>query len=276
MTVTAGTVLAPNNSGLSQKRYFDFMARSAAQLGRTLGQPDCGNVTQTTAAETGVAIDLTTQFGASAFLADVIYRVLFRSIATNLNSRWVQLWEQYLLGGTTPVLLGEPNLLTAYGINNGTVGAYGRTRYHGTTSGATVTNATGQAGVSAGHSLGNFSGGVATLTIPKSRATARCLSTHFSEDAGTIGDLRDVQVRSASATTMTVNVATVNGTEALTDPAGTNNIDLGLYILPPPSIALAMSTNNVQIQVGHDAAENCRHAVDVWIEEDPTSAPFQA
>ena len=271
MTVTAGTVQKPGNTGLTIKKFFDFLAGNNNQRGKVFGQADASNVTTTTANETGQAIDLADE--GFTFLADTLYKITFRSIATNANSRWIQVWEQYLLGGTTPVLIGEATLLTAYGINNGTVGAYGRTRYHGTTSGATTTNGADR---SAGHSLGNFASGVATLTIPKSRATARCVSTHFSEDAGTIGDFRDVQVRSASATTMTVNVATVNGTEALTDPAGTNNIDLGLYILPPPSITLTMNGNNCEVIIGHDTAENVRHAVDVWVEEDPTSAPFAA
>lgn len=272
MTITAGTSQRPNNSGSSLKKFFDFMARNGAQLGRTLGQPDVGNITQSTTNETGVALDLTTEFGASSFLTDTIYRIVFRSIATVAAKRWVQTWEQYLLGGTTPILLGSPTIISAYGIVSGTTSAYGLVRYHGTTSGATVTNAADR---SAGLSLGNFSGGVATLTIPQSRATARCLSAHFSEDAGTIGDTRVLQVRSASATTMTVNASTQNGAEALTDPLGTNNVDLLLEVMPPPGIVLAMSTNNVQVQVSHDTAENCRHAVDVWIEEDPTQAPFQ-
>jgi hypothetical protein len=273
MTVTAGAVQKPNNTGSSQKKFFDFMARSSAQLGRTLGQPDAGNVVQSTTNETGVAIDLTTEFGASAFQTDTIYRIVFRSIATVAAKRWVQVWEQYLLGGTTPVLMGSPTILSAYGIVSGVTSAYGLVRYHGTTSGATVTNAADR---SAGLSLGNFSGGVATLTIPQSRATARCLGAHFSEDAGAIADARVLQVRSASATTMTVNAFNNTGAEALADPTGVNNVDLALEVMPPPGIVLAMSTNNVQAQISHDTAENCRHAVDVWIEEDPTQAPFQA
>ena len=82
MTVTAGATQKPNNTASSTKKFFDFMARSSAQLGRTLGQPDVGNVVQSTTNETGVAIDLTTEFGASAFQTDTIYRIVFRSIAT--------------------------------------------------------------------------------------------------------------------------------------------------------------------------------------------------
>ena len=269
MTFAAGTVDKPGNTGLLVKKFFDFLAGNNNQRGKSLRLPDAQTVATTTASETGTAIDLTAE--GFVFLADYLYKITFRSIATTDNDRWIQEWEQYVLGGTTPVLVGTARLAQARGIINGTVVRYGVVQYHGTTAGATVTNG---ADVDSGLSLGNFSSGVATLTHPIARATQRVIATHLSEDAGTIGDTRVIQARVASSTTITVNAATQNGTEALTDPLGVNNVDLEIYILPPPGVALAMATNNVTVTVSHDASDEVRHLVQVWIEEDPLYAPF--
>jgi hypothetical protein len=210
------------------------------------------------------ALDLTTL--GLTFPSKCFRRVFVRSTAVNGADSWTQEIEQIVWGndGTTPVLLGAPRLITAVGEIASTAVKYGNVEYHGTTSGATVTNG---ADVDTGLSLGNFSSGVATLTVPLSRNTStamRVRSAHISEDAGTIGDLRTIQVRAATSTTFTVNVATSNGTEALTDPNGVNNVDIGLTILPPPSVAVVMSSNNVQIHVGYNATDNVYHRIEVW------------
>jgi hypothetical protein len=211
-------------------------------------------------------IDLTAQGLLSPAKSYRTIRV--KSTAVNGTDSWTQEWEQVVYGndGVTPKLLGSARLIRAVGQINGTVAKYGSVKYHGTTSGATVTNG---ADVDSGLSLGNFSSGVATLTVPISRDTTtsmRVESAHFSEDAGTIGDTRVPQVRAASTTTFTVNVATQNGTEALTDPNGTNNIDIGLFLLPPPSVAFAMASNNVTITAGYNTTDNVYHDIEVFIE----------
>jgi len=210
------------------------------------------------------AMDLTTL--GLTFPAKCFRRLFVRSTAVNGADSWTQELEQVVWGndGTTPVLLGTPRLITSVGEIAATAVKYGNVEYHGTTSGATVTNGTD---VDTGLSLGNFSSGVATLTVPLCRNTStamRVRTAHLSEDAGTIGDTRVVQVRAATTTTFTVNVATQNGTEALTDPNGVNNIDIGVTLLPPPSIAFVMSTNNVQVHVGYNATDNVYHRVEVW------------
>lgn len=209
-------------------------------------------------------MDLTTL--GLTFATGAFRRLYVRSTAVTDNDSWTQEWEQIVWGndGTTPKLFGTPRLIHAYGEINGTVVRYGSVKYHGTTSGATVTDG---ADVDSGLSLGSFTSGVATLTAPISRNTTtgmRVESAHFSEDAGTIGDIRSIQVRAATSTTFTVNVATTNGTEAVADPAGVNNIDIGVYLLPPPSIQFVMSTNNVQVHAGFNATDDVYHDVEVW------------
>lgn len=210
------------------------------------------------------ALDLTTL--GLTFPAKCFRRVFVRSTAVSGTDTWTQEIEQVIWGndGTTPVLIGTPRLISSVGEIAGTAVKYGNVEYHGTTSGATVTNG---ADVDTGLSLGNFSSGAATLTVPTSRNTTtamRVRSWHFSEDAGTVGDVRTLQIRAASATTFTVNAFTTNGTEALSDPNGVNNIDIGLTLLPPPSVAVVMSTNNVQIHVGYNATDNVYHRLEAW------------
>lgn len=206
--------------------------------------------------------DLGVTFPSGAFR-----KLKFKSTARTDNDVWIQEWEQYVWGndGTTPKLVGSAKLLNAVGEINGTVVQYGDIQYHATASGDTVTAGTGQGDVAAGVSLGNFTVGVATLTHPIARATARAFSTHFSEDAAAVADVRLTQLRSATSTTMTLNLFSLDGTEAIESPTGTVNIDLAIRILPPPSIALVMNSNNVEVHCGHDATDDVYHDVEVFV-----------
>lgn len=208
------------------------------------------------------AVDITAR--GVTFPAGAFRRIVFRSFAVTDNDSFFQEWSQVVWGndGTTPKLLGTARLIHASGEINGTVVRYGAVKYHGTTSGATVTDGTDS---ESGLSLGNFSSGAATLTVPISRSTAtmRVEGAHFSEDAGTIGDLRSIQVRAASTTTFTVNVATTNGTEALTDPTGVNNVDIALFLPPPPSVALVMNGNSLECHAGYNATDDVYHDIEV-------------
>jgi hypothetical protein len=256
----------------------DWLLQSAALKGGTTGLAATATMRGYPGSANFIAFAKTTDNSAISSVIDLTtngltfvsqgYRTLtVRSTAVNGTDSFRQQWQQDIWGndGTTPVLLGTPRLQWANGQINGTVARYGRVAYHGTTSGATVTNG---ADADSGLSLGNFSSGVATLTVPICRNTSTAMrveSAHFSEDAGTIGDLRTIQVRAASSTTFTVNVATTNGTEALTDPNGTNNVDIGLFLLPPPEVKVVMSSNNVQIHAGYNTTDNVYHFIEVWV-----------
>jgi hypothetical protein len=260
-----------DNAPLWQQLAYAFLgvgtaAQRATAQAKILDRPDITARAKTTDnSAASEVIDLNDR--GVTFPAGSFRKINIRSHAVTDNDSWVQEWEQTVWGndGTTPKLLGTPRLIRAAGEINGTVVRYGSVKYHGTTSGATVTDG---ADADSGLSLGNFSSGAATLTVPISRNTTtgmRVESAHFSEDAGTIGDLRTIQVRAATSTTFTVNVATTNGTEALADPTGTNNVDIGVYLLPPPSIAVVMNSTHVEVHAGFNASDDVYHDLEVRV-----------
>lgn len=285
MTVTAGTTQKPGNAGLTIKKFFDFLAGSNNQRGKTFRQPDVSNVTTTTAVETGQAIDLTDE--GFVFITDHLYRITFRSIATTNNDRWVQYWEQWLLGGTTPVLLGSPTLINAVGIVNGTTSHYGLchavANYDSSdTAITTVLGTSDTTGSTAGSSIGSISTNTAVLTHPLARNNSttntiarRVLGCNASADVATASETLYATVFPANATTMSIFTADT-ATPSADGFDDDGRLEVSFFILPPPSIVLAMNSNNVEVIIGHDTAENVRHAVDVWVDEDPTSAPFAA
>lgn len=216
--------------------------------------------TDNTAAST--VLDLTA-LGVT-FPSNLTRLIRFRSVARSDTDLFIQDWEQYVLGGTTPKLLGSPRLINALGHVAGTASQWGYCEFHGTTSGATVSAVSGVN--SAGISCGNFSSGVATLTVPSYRTGSSVLSTAFSEDAGTVADTRLIQVRPATATTFTINTFDVqNASPAISSPNGNNTFDIRLYLLPPPTVALALATNNVVVQAGFNATDNLDHFVEAFI-----------
>ncbi len=42
-------------------------------------------------------------------------------------------------------------------------------------------------------------------------------------------------------------------------------LEVSFYILPPPSVALVMNSNNVEIHVGHDASDVLDHYIEVYV-----------
>lgn len=239
--------------------------RATAQC-QILDKPDLTARAKTTDnSAASQVIDLTDN--GVTFPAGTFRKIRFRSTAVTDNDSWTQEWEQIVWGndGTTPKLMGPSKLIRAVGEINGTVVKYGAVKYHGTFSDATATDG---ADADTGLSLGNSSSGVATLTVPISRNTTtgmRVESAHFSEDAGTIGDTRLIQVRAATSTTFTVNFFTTNGTEAISDPNGTNNVDIALYLLPPPEVKLVANSNNIELHCSYNATDDVYHDVEIWV-----------
>lgn len=274
MTLAAGTVEKPGFTGKVIQKFLDFLAGNNNQRAKVFRQPDCQNITTTTAAESGQAIDLTDELGASAFQADHIYKITFRSIASTDNDRWIQTWEQYLLGGTTPVLIGSPRLVQAVGVIAGTVVDYGVCHAQATYAQDTATAVAAHS--SAGSSLGNNSTNTITLTHPISRATGKYIKgINASSDAATATEGLHVSGYIAGGTATTILLYAMD----LATPSADGFDDVGVldvdfFILPPPSVALSMNSNNVEVIVGHDASDEVRHLVSVWVDEDPLYAPF--
>jgi hypothetical protein len=278
MTVTAGTAEKPGFAGLVIKKFFDFLAGNNNQRGKTMGLPDVQNITTTTAAETGQAIDLTDE--GFSFLADHLYKVTFRSIASTDNDRWIQTWEQYILGGTTPVLLGSAKLLNALGVIAGTTVQYGdchaACNFDSSDTAITTTVGTSDVATSstAGSSIGNISTNTATLTHPIARVGGkRVTGINASADVATATEQLYATVFPVNSTTMSIFTADT-ATPSADGFDDDGRLEVSFYILPPPSIALTMNSNNVEVIIGHDASDEVRHLVQVWIEEDALYAPF--
>lgn len=239
-------------------------ATQGLYLNRLFGEPDLIAEATVDNALTPVAtklIDLTAQ--GLTFPATTMRQVKWRHWWQTDNDRYLVEYERWLLGGTTPVLLGTRRVIHAHGVIAASVVAYGALQLHATTSGGTVTVDTGS--TSAGVSIGDFTSGASSLTFPLSRATPRVTFAHFAEDAGTIGDVRTIQARAVVvAGTGTVETFTSNGTEALSSPNGVNNLDLGLFALPPGDMDLVMNGNSVECQVTGIASDETRHRVELF------------
>ncbi len=211
------------------------------------------------------AMDLTTL--GLTFPAKSFRRLFARSTVVSGADSWTTEIEQVVWGndGTTPKLLGTPRLINAKGQIAGTAVDYGRVRFSATYSTTTATNT---ARASTGVSCGNTTSGVGTITHPIARAGSKVLSCNASIDNQTNTTQRTLYVQpGVSSTTMTFCLAAEGITTAtgiINDFAANGVIDGELEILPPPSLAFVMSTNNVQVHVGYDATDNIYHRLEVW------------
>ncbi len=269
MSLGTPSVVKPGNRGLLKSKTYNFLAQDEAQVARMLGQPQVSGYVTTGAAESGQIIDLTDELGASAFLADHTYQILLRARHSNDANRWCQSWAYNLRGGTTPVILGSGKLLKADGHISTTPVDYGRCMIaYPVVDGALGTVIA--ALTSKGWSLDGLDNGNGVITHPIVRATngVRTLSAHFAADVETIGERRHVQVVSqSSATTSTLSMSTINGTEAVGVPSDDGELTVEMFALPPPSVFLSMNSNNVEVHVGYDASDLIQHYVDVFIGE---------
>src|SRR5262245_30696253 len=115
------------------------------------------------------------------------------------NDRYLVDSERWVLGGTTPVLLGERKITHAHGRISTSTTEYGLVKYKA----AVATGATTESTTESGANLvcGDFTNGVATLTLPLNR-TATCLSCNFAAATygASTGAVPHVVTTSASTT----------------------------------------------------------------------------
>jgi hypothetical protein len=217
----------------------------------------CKTTDNTAASE---VIDLTTK--GVTFPAGTKRKIKFKSTAVSDNDTWVQEWEQDVWGndGTTPKLLGSPKLRKAHGVIAGTAVEYGEIQAQATYSGDTATAVT--ANSSAGSSLGNNSTNTVTMTHPIARSSPKWFSAQPARAAAAVAGARTVDVVGATSTTATAFISDV-ATPTAAAPSGTLTV-FG-FIVPPPSVALVMTSNNLEVHCGHDATDDVYHFVDVEI-----------
>jgi hypothetical protein len=205
------------------------------------------------------------------FPAGTFRRLEFKSIAVTDNDQWIQRWEQYVLGGTTPKLVGSARLINAVGVINGTVAQYGfcHAAANYDSSDTAITTAVGSSNVAtsstAGSSIGNVATNTATLTHPIARAGGkRVIGVNASADVATATEQILATVWPVDSTTMSIFTAdTATPTADGFDDDGRLEVDF--FILPPPSVALVMNSNNVEVHCGHDATDDVYHTVSVIV-----------
>jgi hypothetical protein len=228
------------------------------------GRPDFVATAKTTDnSAASEVIDLTTE--GVTFPASTIRKLRFRSIARTGDTQFFQEWEQYVLGGATPVLLGTARLINACASAAGVGKQYGLCRAQSTYAQDTATAVTGNSTL--GSSLGDNSTNTITLTHPIARAAPKYIKgINASSDAVTATEGLHVSGYVAGGTSTTIVLYAMD----LATPSADGFDDVGVldvefFILPPPSIALAISSAHVEVHCGHDASDNVYHYVEVYV-----------
>lgn len=198
------------------------------------------------------------------FPAGTFRKIRFTSFATSDNDSWFQEWEQVVWGndGVTPKLLGSARLIQAYGEIAGTVATYGNCHAQATYSTDTATAVA--ANSSLGSSLGNNSTNTITLTHPIARSSPKYIKgINNCPAAATASGARHVAALTANSTTFSLFVTDL-ATPSAASPAP-SALDVEFFILPPPSVAIVMNSNAVELHAGHDASDDVYHDLAVFV-----------
>ena len=259
---------------LQKLRYADGSAGSAAQKATAVaelnGAPDFRCELQATTDTSNVqAVDLTDE--GVTFPSRTIRKIKGKSWCLTDNDTYFYEWEEDVLGGTTPVLLGQ-KILRGFAEENGSARAYGQVHFQATiTALTTITEIFASKGIS----LGDITAGDADLTIPKNRlclVKGHNLSQPSSITASTLGALPVVNpaiLGDGSGTAAVGFLNTIAGTGwTTTSPALGGVVDLAFEIWPPFNHRLVMNSNNVEVQctaVDAIGDDNLRHVVEIFV-----------
>lgn len=249
-------ILARAQSALSTKGQY---------LARLFGKPTLiaeGVNTNDTTAVALELVDLTT--AGVTFPATTMRKILWRHWIQSDNDRFFVEYERWVLGGTTPVLLGTRKVNSAHGVVAGTTVAYGNGQAQATYAQDTATAVA--ANSSAGWSLGNNATNTTTLTHPIARATPKVYSVNVAPDVATNTEQLHASIFAATSTTASIFSV------AVTDGAADGFDDVGAvtaygFILPPGDADLVMNSNNVELQVTGIDADETRHRVEIFVGE---------
>lgn len=267
-------ILARAQSSLSTK---------AQYLATLFGRPNivaeavCTNDTTPAALE---LVDLTTMGGAALFPAGTMRKISWRWFQQTDNDRWCTEYERWVLGGTTPVLLGSRRLLHSHGVIAGSVVAYGACHAAANfdSSDTAIVTDVGTSDVSAsstaGSSIGNISTNTATLTHPVARVAGKQVrGVNASSDAATVTEILSATVFPVNTTTMSI----FTGDTATPSADGFDDdgrLEVHFFIEPPGDCNLVMNSNNVEMQVTGIASDETRHRVEIFIGP-PVNTAFQ-
>lgn len=251
------------------------LATKAQYLATLFGRPNIvaeGINTNDTTAVVLELVDLTTMGGAALFPAGTMRKVRWRHFLQTDNDRFFTEYERWVLGGSTPVLLGTRRVIQSHGVVAGTTVAYGNVHAQATYAQDTATAVT--ANSTAGASVGNNSTATITFTHPVCRATPKYVrGLNASSDADTATEHLHASAFNVNSTTMSIYVADLaTPSQDGFDDVGV--LDVEAFILPPGDCDLVMNSTNVEVQVLGIDADETRHRVEIFLEP-PVNVAFQ-
>lgn len=233
------------------------------------GYPDFkAEVQATTDTSNLQAVDLTDE--GVTFPAESVREIRGKSWCSTDNDRYYYEWREKVLGGTTPVLLGQ-KIVTGWGEEDGTAVEYGNVHFQATiTALTTITTIYASKGIS----MADITAGDADLTVPKNRlclVKGKNLSQPGAISASTAGHMIAVDPTILADGTGTDAVSFLNSTGTLvtaTSPVLGGVIDLAFELWPPFNHRLVMNSNNVEVQctaVDAIGDDNLRHYVEIFV-----------
>lgn len=242
--------------------------RATAQA-ELLNQPDFkAEVQATTDTSNLQAVDLTDE--GVTFPSRTIREIRLKSWCLTDNDTYFYETVESVLGGTTPVLLGQ-KIVNGWAEEAGTPWEYGSVHFA-----ATITALTTITVISAskGLALGDIASGDADLAVPKNRqilTKTATLNSAIIQTAAT-GNLVVIDYTNldglGAGTDAVKFVAITTSVVTGANPVVGARLDLAFEIWPPHNHRLVMNSNNVEVQVtatDNIGDDNLKHYVEVFV-----------
>jgi hypothetical protein len=217
------------------------------------------------------ALDLTDE--GVTFPSRTIRDITLKSWCLTDNDTYFYESVESVLGGTTPVLLGQ-KLVSGWAEEAGAASEYGRVHFAATiTALTTITTIF----ASKGYALGDISNGKAALTLPPNRlllvknATldATMVSTTAAGHLVVVDHTNLDGLGTGTDGIQFVDIASATDGSAITDdPKVGTRLDLAFEVWPAFNHRLVMDSNNVTVKcVGSNnmGDDNLRHIVEVYV-----------
>lgn len=240
-------------------------AGSVPAVRQVMGEPQfVVEATATTDTSDLEAIDLTDE--GLLFPADSVRTLRGKSYISTDNDHFAYEWEESVLGGTTPVLLGQRIITGFADMNSGTVFEYGHCHFQATiTALTTITTISSSKGYSA--ALGDVVNADSDFLVPPLSKimfkTARLDSAVIQTGAtGTLVTIDYTNLDGLGAGTDAIKFFTQTAASTVTgvNPVVGAKIDLAWEIWPPINHRLVMNSNNVELKL---TATNSNVGVDI-------------
>jgi hypothetical protein len=186
------------------------------------------------------------------------------------NDRFYVEYEQWVLGGATPALLGTRRVIQSHGVVAGANVAYGlchAVANYDSSDTAILTAVAGSTadGSTAGSSIGNVATNTATLTHPVARdAGKRILGVNASPDVATATEALHASVFPIDTTTMSIFTADL-ATPSADGFDDDGRLEVSFFILPPGDCNLVINGTHVELQITGIASDETRHRVEVFL-----------